>query len=127
MTKSQEEQIRDAVRVAAEEMQRPAPADTVVEAEISAETPLTERYDSGLHALFDVATGALAEDDRIEEIATRDVVSVQDVEGIEILATRDVMSVELDAHEASLLDDDVPHAGDAPVDVLTRDIIREDH
>ena len=49
------------------------------------------------------AEGASAEP-VVEEIQTRDIVAVENADGIELLATRDILSVDLSPEDAALLE-----------------------
>ena len=111
------------------QLERTLSADDAVEAQLSNtqdedDTSLVEQYSSGLDALFAASSPEEVEEPVIEEIATRDIVAVQDAEGLEILATRDILTVELGDEELALLDGD--DRDEEPELLLTRDILSVD-
>ena len=113
------------------EFERTLSADDAVEVEVSSgsaqDDSLVERYGSGLDALFAATSSDETPAAPIEELATRDIVAVQNVEGIELLATRDILSVELSPEEAALLELDGPSDEEGGLEVLaTRDILSID-
>ena len=112
------------------ELERTLSSDDAVEATLEADPDedgaLVRRYGSGLDALFAASSAPDAAEPPVEEILTRDIVAVEDAEGVEILATRDILSVELSPEDAALLELDLADDEDDVELLATRDIVTVD-
>ena len=113
------------------DFERTLSGDEAVEIELASvdaeEDSLVQRYGSGLDALFAATARGESAEAPVEEIATRDIVAVENVDGIEFLATRDILSVDLSPEEAGLLELDAPLDDEEEIEVLaTRDILSVD-
>ena len=113
------------------DFERTLSGDEAVEIELASvdaeEGSLVQRYGSGLDALFAATARGESTEAPVEEIATRDIVAIENVDGIEFLATRDILSVDLSPEEAALLELDSPLGDEEEIEVLaTRDILSVD-
>jgi tetratricopeptide (TPR) repeat protein len=113
------------------DFERTLSEDDAVEIELASAEPqddsLVQRYGSGLDALFAATARGESTEAPVEEIATRDIVAIENVDGIEFLATRDILSVDLSLEEAALLELDSPLDDEEEIEVLaTRDILSVD-
>jgi hypothetical protein len=113
------------------DFERTLSEDEAVEIELASAEPqdgsLVQRYGSGLDALFAATARGESTEAPVEEIATRDIVAIENVDGIEFLATRDILSVDVSLEEVALLELDSPVDDEKEIEFLaTRDILSVD-
>lgn len=88
---------------------------------------LVQRFESGLDALFAATAEGASLEPHLEEIATRDIVAIEDADGIEILDTRDILTVELSPEDTALLELDDGSGQGPEIQVLeTGEVLRVD-